>query len=277
MVFILTMHYGLVMIQKSNEQTVWKQYDDTYKSFAAPYIPYPLTDIGIENFDPYKYLRKRNNKKPAPLRIIDFKGLIQHLPVQQQSFTTGIHRWREHFNKHGKLASIFGKNLVVEISRADIFSAVKDGDLEKVLFLTILWGYPIGMRGGYHENIFKNKQAVIGYMEEAIERDMIYPWEDYWFAANQVCGLGVSLLSKLLYFCSANIDGVPALIIDKKIIGTIKSNRFKEFENFGYISYNRASLRYAEYIDAVCDIAEKLEVEPAQVEMFLSEYGQHVK
>lgn len=140
-----------------------------------------------------------------------------------------------------------------------------------------MWGYPIGMRGAFHENIFKNKHEIIMYMEEAVERASIEPWEDYWFAANQVCGLGISLLSKLLYFCGADIEGVPAQILDKRIIGAIRSNRFKEFEEFGYISYNRASLRFAEYSEAIYVIAENLGVAPSQVEMFLSEYGEHVK
>lgn len=123
------------MIGEFKEKTTWKQYDDTYKSFAEPSIAYPLTDIGIEDIPSYWCFPKKKRKRPAPLSIADFKGLVSHLPVNQQSFTTGINRWKSYFGEHEKLASIFGERTTVEISRKDIFTAVKRGDLEKVLFL----------------------------------------------------------------------------------------------------------------------------------------------
>lgn len=265
------------MILEIKDETTWEQYDDTYKSFAEPSIAYPLTDIDIENFDPFGFARKKRRRPPPPFSIAQFKELVSHLPVELESVDTGINRWKRYFKEHDKLASIFSKQKTITISRADIFSAAKSGDLEKVLFLTVLWGYPVGMLGSFHENIFKNKHMLIKYLEEAVASSTLSFWEDYWFAVTQVSGLGISLLSKLLYFCGVHVETLPALILDKRVIGAISSNRFKEFEEFGYISYPKAMYRYVEYLEAICDIAKNLDVAPPQVEIFLRVFGQHVK
>jgi len=208
------------------------------------------------------------------MKIINFRDLIINLPEQQQSFPIKRSNWERFFDYSDVLEECFSNKEEVEISREDIF-AVQVENLEELFFKTILWGYPIGMRGTNFSKLLQNKETILDLLIDA--KSGISDWRVHSRIATQIPGLGLSTYSKLLFFIRAKVEGFPAVILDLRIINTIQKRAFEELNSLPKITYENGWRRYIDYLTLIDWIAQELNTDSGKVEMFLFEFGLYVK
>ena len=146
------------------------------------------------------------------------------------------------------------------ISRKEVF---EEKDNARKAILVLLWGFPNGCRNSDagHRNVVK---SVLEIAEENNDRNLTKPMFNAMMAKQ---GIGLSTLSKILYFFEYKVDGNRALILDSNVRESLKS--FSEFED---ITCKRAGRfeKYTSYVNRMTEIAGKMNgVTPDQLEYFL--------
>ena len=204
----------------------------------------------------------------------NYINLIQALPVADQAFTIKASNWQKslsdiHFQE------IFKCCESICLSRNDVHDT---NNIELFILKTILWGYPKGMRGKNFENIYKNINTlseILNVPDRAfLKKDDLSELQG---KLNKIEGLGLSTYSKLLYFLDFKFDGVPALILDERLIRVFKNRGFKEFEPLSEISQYNSVKMYGAYLQIMSQLSEQYKVSGEQIEQFLFIFGNHLK
>ncbi|RQP11969.1 MAG: hypothetical protein EAS48_05805 [Chryseobacterium sp.] len=196
------------------------------------------------------------------------------MPVMEQSFTTKLSTWEKKLEQR-ELDSLFGGREERTISRSDILSK---NFLPEFIHLVILWGYPRGMRGQSNDQkIFSNIDAIgqiINYPDRKNlnEQDL----QDNFTRLSQISGLGISTISKLLYFRTHVYDGYHALILDERLIRVFRNQIFQEFAELKHISRANALSNYMLYLRTMHIVASQLRVPTENLEMFLFTFGNNL-
>ena len=208
-----------------------------------------------------------------------FQTLIDSMPVKYQSFSTKVSTWHKYRDSGGELAQIFnglfcGKESL-DLSRGDLFTIAKEAGLKKLLIAVILWGYPRGMRGNHFDNIVKNIDPIAELLSEA--KQGVDDWNSHSSKLNAFSGLGLSTYSKFLYFLNVDVNGSKALILDDRIIKTVRKGTFQELSPISNIRMHNAISNYPKYLKTIDDIGTTLNVSRENIEMFLFEFGLNLK
>ena len=151
------------------------------------------------------------------------------------------------------------------ISRKEVF---EEKDNARKAILVLLWGFPNGCRNSDegHRNVVK---SVLEIAVEDNDRNLTKTMFNAMMAPK---GIGLSILSKMLYFFEYKVDGNCALILDSKVMKSLRA--FPEFKN---VTCKRAGRfeRYTSYVNRMTEIANKMNgVTPDQLEYFLFRYDQ---
>lgn len=163
---------------------------------------------------------------------------------------------------------IFDDKEVLRINRGDVFNS--NTNIERFILLTLMWGYPTKGRGNNIDRMLEPKH--FDYLANVLQhfKDNVnmpsHQIEDH---LGIVPGLGLSTITKFLYFLDITIDNQPALILDNQIIKVINSKRFEELQPLKGIRYNNGLQRYPDYLCEMNLIADKLNVDHGQLEYFL--------
>ncbi len=257
---------------------------------------YALTIIDYKNGDYSAYVSNNLNdvydvEKAAASRIAKkvlycqknkirrFQRLIQAIPLDEQAFMSKKSTWAKYLNQQyfasEILEKIFSGENEVQISRKDLFDLAKQDNLEYFIIVTILWGYPRGMRGNHFENLVSQMQELVEALQEA--RNGIDDWSAHYEKIININGLGLSTYSKFLYFLEVKVEGFNALILDNRITDTLNKKLFSEFVHIGKIRYDNAVSKYPNYLRIMDNISKDLNVNSGKVEMFIFEFGQNLK
>lgn len=204
--------------------------------------------------------------------ICDFSGLITNLPAGRHAVTTKVSRWESYFgvNIPDEVNQLFDLAPEIKISREDIFSAVS---IKKKIYMTIFWGYPSGMQNNNHIKIFNQIAQITTLLTNSL---VINNWNEH-FNDVRFNGLGITTYSKLLYFNGTKICDNKALILDSRIINCINKGVFSNFDGLEQITYNNASKLYPKYLSTMKDLAQQLNVDGDQIELFLFLFGNSIK
>lgn len=206
--------------------------------------------------------------------IHKYLNLIKALPVTEQSFAVKASNWKDllkpvHFEK------IFGNEEIIYISRFDI---QETNCIELFILKTILWGYPKGMRGKNFENIYIHINTLVEILN--VPKGTFLKIDDLYILQKkfkQINGIGLSTYSKLLYFRDFKFDGLPALILDERLIRIFKNGIFQEFKILSEISQYNSKKMYKNYLQIMFKLSEQLNVSGEQIEQFLFIFGNHLK
>lgn len=211
------------------------------------------------------------------MKLNQFKSLILNMPEPYQAFTSEKSTWKRYLRRVSvgqALGSILGRSSTVTISRSDLRSIAKSGDIKKLVLSTIIWGYPGGMRGRHVSNLIKG----IDDIEEALtSAKSIKDWASHYKSVEQIRGLGLSTYSKLLSFLPAKITGLNALILDDRIIRVVSSDVFDDFNALRTLKSHNAVSKYPQYLSEMHKIASRLAVPAQNLEFFLFEFGLNLK
>jgi hypothetical protein len=204
------------------------------------------------------------------MELIEFQNFIQNIPYQNQAFDIKKENWKVE-SQQELIDKVFKGKDIITLNRQDLINSTFD--LKEFILKTLMWGYPTKGRGRNIENMLETKtfEQLVKVLElyksadisiEQLKRDI-----------KEISGLGLSTITKFTHFLDTTINGNKAVILDIQIIEAIKSNRFKDFEEFIGISYENAQNYYPRYLEKINSISNSLNATPDQVEMFLFTFG----
>ena len=95
------------------------------------------------------------------MRLQIYSNLINQLPIEQQAIEVNLKNWNKYIPKNYKktFKGIFcNKDLIIrentiQISRHDLFKEGEKKNIYRFILMTLMWGYPSGMRGKNIPNI----------------------------------------------------------------------------------------------------------------------------
>jgi thermostable 8-oxoguanine DNA glycosylase len=206
------------------------------------------------------------------MRIKDFKLLISSLPFLQQSFTIKKSNW-DFASKADTIHDIFGKNQFVTLTRNDLFTSAINDDLERFIVKTLMWGYPTKGRGKNIEFLLESAsfdnllEILVKYKERNVFSNQFHA------DINSIKGLGLSTMSKFIYFLNSKIENQKALILDQRIMDTINSGKYEELSSLKGIRSDNATSKYLKYLTIINNLKSELAIEADKIEMFLFIFG----
>lgn len=207
--------------------------------------------------------------------IFEYQDFIRYFPYKKQAF----HIERKNWNKIEsrcliRIFSIYGDRERMRLSRALLF----DHSVSMKVFIlkVLLWGYPTQGRGNNIEKLLEkeNFEKLQSILEKYKNNDV--STTQLVNDISEIDGLGISAMSKFLYFLNTKIDGHKALILDDQIIRILKDKRIKELSDLSHLSRHNAVNKYSEYLNKINDLSKQLKCEPDQIEIFLFSFGKNV-
>jgi hypothetical protein len=212
------------------------------------------------------------------LSLTAYSDLIRSLPYMQQAFETKRSTWeREDYKTSRRFQSFLQQafeNDTIKISRGDLFYLAEE-DYFNTLFAIILWGYPRNMRG----NGFKSILMEIEEKGRFLPNDKTLPKRKFLQFMTDLSGTGIGLstVSKFLYFLGYSLDGNTCLILDRRIIEVINRKIFSELSAFGKIHEQNKNEFYCSYLQKIHELAKAEGFKPDQLELFLFQFGNNLK
>ncbi|WP_354361848.1 hypothetical protein [Pedobacter sp. UYP30] len=214
------------------------------------------------------------------MKINNYKILISNLPVKQQSFKTKRTTWNKAESQIEWLKKlnegIFHNKPTLTISRQDIFETK---DLIEKIVKTIYWGYPYGMRGNHFVDILKHIDLIESAFKKLkqTDRPTTEDFNNLTITLKSVKGLGLSTYSKLLYFFKLTFNDNPCLILDQRLIDVFANKTYFEFQQLSKVCYENAEKNYLNFLQITQQLAEKIETEGENIEVFLFTFGNNLK
>ncbi len=208
------------------------------------------------------------------MRIENCKKQIDSIDFNKQSFTTQKKTWSkytdyEDFNKF--YTTKFLNTESCTITREDLFKLSSSNFIEKV-FSIIFWGYSgnNNMRGNNFKSVLDNIEKIKS-LEHCFKDKTNYTKDEFVELKKQFTGTGIGLstLTKLLYFFKITIDNYKCVILDRKIIDVLKNKKYEELFMLCNVTYENGHKHYFDYIKLITEISIKYNFKEDQLEMFL--------
>lgn len=156
-------------------------------------------------------------------------------------------------------------NNYIKISRDDI---KKTKDTKKKIVKILMWGYPGGGQHGQVRKILQNLNDLTTWLNENKDNNFDSVQDDALGNVLEIKGLGLSTISKLLYFFKVTIGNIPCQIYDGKVINSLNNNhQIQELSIRN--NWGRKDEDYEEYIDLLFELSKKCKCSPDQIELFL--------
>ena len=205
----------------------------------------------------------------------EYKDLILAMPVKEQAFTTKRTTWVKKIDSK-ILDEIFKGKSELKISRENVLT---NCPLNIFIYYVIMWGYPRGMRGQANDaEIFKNINLISEIINKPKRNSLKEEdWESIHKSLSSIKGLGVSTISKLLYFRTFKFGDFNALILDDRLLRVFQNGEFKEFEKLKNLKRTNAMSKYLYYLEIMHETAKEIGVSPENIEMFLFTFGNNLK
>jgi hypothetical protein len=208
--------------------------------------------------------------------LSSYKELIKQLPYLEQSFEIKKENWYlDKYRVNEKFNNFFNYNFKdkkMMLSRWDLFEFVKKDPYDAVIAI-IMWGYPSGMRGNSFETFLKN----IGSIKYKLLPENNINDENLKDFLLNIPGIGLSTLSKFLYFFNNKLEGIDCLIFDRRIITILNKKHFTELYTLSDIKEQNKTTKYFLYLKLMHEQSKVLECKPDQLELFLFMFGGHLK
>lgn len=193
--------------------------------------------------------------------------------IGAQSFSYVPHNWRE----YSSVPMLLGEAGYSSVDIANGFSLSRKQLIEvfcqavsaSSILLTAIWGYPKGrMPGGSRKPL----QAILDHGAEIASKILSVKASD---SAEHILKIlsyphvGVSTLSKILYFSGLACAEGRFLIYDQMVMRALNHHGFKEFPDWPAYSASRQLLTYAVFLDKANRYADKFGCSPEHIEYAL--------
>jgi hypothetical protein len=213
------------------------------------------------------------------VRLTEYHNLIRSLPYLDQAFETSKRTWSSKKYMGNSKFSSFYKNTfngcsTVKLARYDLLKTANE-DFSSAIFSIIFWGYPRNMRGNHFFNIVKEFDKI----EELLTIDKNLGEHEFKALAKQLKnkGIGLSTLSKILYFFRFTVEGYKCLILDSRIIDVLNSQLYEELHELNDVTeYNKIG-NYYKYLEVMRTHCYENNLLEDQLELFLFMFGKNLK
>lgn len=165
----------------------------------------------------------------------------------------------------------FGTDCCKLLYRCDIKGCK---NIDSLLLGILYWGFPTNQHGicGNVLKSYSTLKKMTAYLRKnpnlGISQYNILV-EEYF---NEMHGVGLAFLSKLMFFMNVKIDGYPCVIEDQFVRAGIGKSGYEELKKLGYISYRK----YPKYIAAISNIAAQENITPEELEYRLWSLGKAI-
>ena len=205
---------------------------------------------------------------------------IKELKPMEVGFIYKTSAWKALSEERKALVKEFEEE---KVKRKDIIQAYqeyfsKGGNVLKPFLLTMIWGYADTGYGNYRTNKYlkpKDGTNQVPTIEKAINAAKEHKLEDAFNMLNQISGLSISFISKVLYFAdkAANPKKEYALVFDMRVASSlIKLTTPKEVFDIVTVYPSAKYDDYAKYIALIHQLAKTNNLEADAIEMFLFDY-----
>ncbi|MFT7072635.1 MAG: hypothetical protein ACJAX3_001615 [Patiriisocius sp.] len=154
----------------------------------------------------------------------------------------------------------------ISIHRNEIKNDFIDNETERAIVKTLAWGYPNAMRR------FNPDNGNIALIAQLLKHKNDLNTAELYFAFGalmQIEGIGPSTITKLLFFNGNTFKNTPCLILDERVINSIKV--FDEFEQLRD-GLNPAKVRsYINFLNRMQEVSDSFFIAPEQLEIYLFE------
>ena len=165
-----------------------------------------------------------------------------------------------------------GDERYINISRDDIKEAIatkeKTSDTKEIIVKILMWGYPRGGQYGQVKKILKNLNVLTAWLEENNGNNFDFVQDDALGNLLEINGLGLSTISKLLYFFDVKIGNIPCQIYDNKVIDSLNINHQID-ELSSRNDWEQTYDDYENYINLLFGLSNDYQCSPDQIELFL--------
>jgi thermostable 8-oxoguanine DNA glycosylase len=207
------------------------------------------------------------------MRIISFAEVIKQLPEDQHSFSIKKTNW----NNIKEVVKFFDKNDSMNISRSDLFELGESSEevSKEFIIKVLMWGYPTGGRGKNIQNALAKIDDISQYLTSSKKNNINE--EDLINGIKLIRGIGLSTLSKFLYFLKIEMKEYPTIILDLRLITMLRKAGFDELTNLKEITYSKGPKMYYAYLKEMSSISKEIGCSVGQLEMFLFIFGSNLK
>lgn len=167
----------------------------------------------------------------------------------------------------------FGDKDELYLSRNNLFR-LSTGNIERFLLSVLFWGYPQNNRGRCMK-AFECWDSLIDFARQ-IRHHPDMNLDDYEqlipIMHNNLPGLGISTLSKILYFSNATIEGKKCIILDDneaRGIASLTGPETIDLRTPLINGHHRLYRNYPLFLNALHDIANNLQIPAHNIEYTL--------
>ena len=166
------------------------------------------------------------------------------------------------------LQYFFGNASEKYLSRRDVFKQNRRRNMELSMLSTLFWGYPSNQRGICRSAFNSWNELTVWFHYISQNQEMsLQQFIEMIPRMQNIHGLGVSTLSKFLYFSGCQIGGHRCLILDDQVVKGVSLLRGEEFETLkSAITNNRHRLyrNYPGYLEEMDSLALQMGVSSAE-------------
>jgi len=199
--------------------------------------------------------------------ILSFKSKVASSGCVYNSET-----WSKLSAPHKKLIAEFKEKT---ITRADVIKAYKNyykngKDVLRPFLLTMIWGFADTGYGTHRTNKYIDNKPNLKLIKESLDAVKAKDIKTAFAILKKIKGLGISYISKVLYFASKALTKDYVLIFDIRVARTlININTKKEIADLVNIYPSDKYEDYVAYNKLMHDLAKKYKVDADVIELFL--------
>ncbi|MFZ4102771.1 MAG: hypothetical protein ACOYKR_12555 [Sphingobacterium thalpophilum] len=205
--------------------------------------------------------------------ILPFISQIKALKTLEQGFTYNPARWKGLTEAHRLLLSPYQNRLIKRNDVIKSFQEYFEGrcDILKPFLLTMVWGFGETGYGNHRTNIYISTPANIELIESAVEAVKLADFEKGFNLLKKIKFLGVSYITKVLYFASKAANHASyCLIFDIRVAtNLIRLTTPNEIYQLVEVYPSSKFKNYQAYNNLIHQIALEHVLQADDVELFL--------
>lgn len=201
------------------------------------------------------------------------KEIKQIKPLEESPYVYSKKRWSDLVLPNEILFEDFERPAIY---RKNIIDAYKtyytgNGDVIYAFVLTMVWGFADNGYGAYRTNSYINEKSKLDCIKNAVDLVGKTEYKKAFDELNEIKGLGVSYISKVLYFASKALNHQSFnLIFDIRVAnGLVMLTTPKEIYEILDIYPSNKYVDYEKYNKLIHNLSEKHGLEADALELFL--------
>jgi hypothetical protein len=206
--------------------------------------------------------------------IAPYISQIKSLDTMQQGFEFNPYRWTLLKDEHQRL--LFSEQKKSIIIRNDVTQSFKENyegkcSVLKPFILTMIWGFGSAGYGNFRTNIYLSTEENINLIKLAIDAVKVADYKKGFELLKQIKNLGVSYITKVLYFASKAAGHFNyCLIFDIRVATSlIQLTAPKEISQLVRVNPSSKYKDYQAYNSLIHQIALENKLDADAIEFFL--------